>query len=1080
MASPPVPSYHISSFGRKLRNATFILPHTGQRLKGLVNLRKSGSSTDDGEDERTPLLPAGEAPIDRGGTTSRIYGNAYHLGERAYRFAISDAGKGVFKCSVAYLLGSLATFIPAIAAFLGHQDGKHVVATITVYFHPARSMGSMFKALICAFLAFLYAAFISLTSMCVAMFFEDTLDLLPLGHALVLIIFCGGGLGFIGWTKLRLGDPLVNVACSLASLAIITVLTKEGAVQKGDLSFAKIFQVLKMVIMGVIATMTVSFLIFPISARKQLRSNLVTMTDTLATMLGLITESFLRGSEEELQGAEFTNASGRNKKAYGMLDKLVKEAKLEHYVVGTEKEYRLEKRLVRWVQNTTQNMGGLRSAAALQFELLKQSRVTYGKHLLEGQSSPRIGSSPFGTPYHEHQPILSPSLHEGSEERQAITTPDMASQAILKSPEDIFELFITHLGPSMRSLAFTLKEILEELPFGPTPEHRVVVNSKFRISLDRALSLYRTSREEALKSVYKQKEIMRTRSLEVEADIEEVAASCGHFSFSLLDFGEQLKDLMAILDELQLEFEERPNGRSWNWLKFWRWRTGNSNDADAGLRISASGAKDISNMISIHRGKPKGAQSNSKADRLKERLAYRIWRSLSAFRRDDTKFAIKVGAGAALYALPSFLSATRPFYSYWRGEWGLLSYMLVCSMTIGASNTTGYARFLGTSLGAVCAIGSWYVTAGNVFFLAFLGWMMAMWTAYIILVKGQGPMGRFIMLTYNLCVLYAYSLSQDDSKGDQDEGGAHPVITEITLHRVVAVLSGCVWGIIFTRLLWPISARKKLKDGLSLLWLRMSVIWKRDPLSTMVQGKETAEYMNDREKLQVARFMSHLEGLQASARAEFELKSSFNDALYTSILRRTRSMVDAFHAMNLEIVKNRQASEGEIALLHYTMEERSQLTARISHLLSVLASSMKLEYPLSDVLPNIEHARDRLLSSIFHYRQDSRVSQLTTDEDYALLYAYALVTGQLCTQIMGIASESERDAVKGALVRLLLDRREDDDEHEMQPPSIDGFATTTISILAFVHSARETTVHPSAHLMCPSDPLFGFAQPVAS
>jgi hypothetical protein len=43
----------------------------------------------------------------------------------------------------------------------------------------------------------------------------------------------------------------------------------------------------------------------------------------------------------------------------------------------------------------------------------------------------------------------------------------------------------------------------------------------------------------------------------------------------------------------------------------------------------------------------------------------------------DTKFAIKVGAGAALYALPSFLQSTRPFYSHWRGEWGLLSYMLV-------------------------------------------------------------------------------------------------------------------------------------------------------------------------------------------------------------------------------------------------------------------------------------------------------------------------------------------------------------------------------------------------------------------
>lgn len=127
-----------------------------------------------------------------------------------------------------------------------------------------------------------------------------------------------------------------------------------------------------------------------------------------------------------------------------------------------------------------------------------------------------------------------------------------------------------------------MKEILEELPFEPTPDHRVIVNSKFRISLDRALSLYRTSREEALNSVYKQKEIMRTRSLEVEADIEEVAASCGHFSYSLLDFGEQLKDLLSILDELQLESEERPNGRSWNWLKFWHWRTRNNKDPDVG------------------------------------------------------------------------------------------------------------------------------------------------------------------------------------------------------------------------------------------------------------------------------------------------------------------------------------------------------------------------------------------------------------------------------------------------------------------------------------------------------------------
>ena len=53
-------------------------------------------------------------------------------------------------------------------------------------------------------------------------------------------------------------------------------------------------------------------------------------------------------------------------------------------------------------------------------------------------------------------------------------------------------------------------------------------------------------------------------------------------------------------------------------------------------------------------------------------------------------------------------------------------------------------------------------------------------------------MGRFIMLTYNLSALYAYSLSVKDIEDDDDEGGVNPVITEIALHRVVAVLSGYV------------------------------------------------------------------------------------------------------------------------------------------------------------------------------------------------------------------------------------------------------------------------------------------------
>lgn len=313
---------------------------------------------------------------------------------------------------------------------------------------------------------------------------------------------------------------------------------------------------------------------------------------------------------------------------------------------------------------------------------------------------------------------------------------------------------------------------------------------------------------------------------------------------------------------------------------------------------------------------------------------YKVWKGLRIFRRDDTKFAVKVGGGAALYALPSFLTATRPFYSHWRGEWGLLSYMLVCSMTIGASNTTGFARFFGTCLGAVCALVGWKISGGNVVPLAIFGWAMSFWTAYIIIAKRKGPMGRFIMLTYNLTVLYAYSLSRNDSEDDQDEGGESPIISDIAIHRVVSVLSGVIWGIIVTRLIWPSSAKRKLKNGLSVLWLRMSIIWKRDPLSRMSRDGTTVPYFDVKEKLELQRFLSHLESLQVAAQSEFSLKRPFPDAAYGNLLARTRRMLDSFQAMNLEIMKNLTASEGEAVMLKYTLRERVHLSARISHLLS--------------------------------------------------------------------------------------------------------------------------------------------------
>ena len=421
-----------------------------------------GTNGDERVDEHAPLLGRRDPGQSGSNSFEVILQSWIILIRRAWAFANSRTGRGVFKCSVAYFLGSLATFIPFFTKILGQQDGKHIVATITVYFHPARSKGSMFEAIICAILAFVYAAFIGFTSMGVSIFFGQTLDLIIVGHVIVLIIFCGGGLGFVGWVKQRLENPLVNIACSLTSLAIITVLTKEGAVQAARYSDDKIQQVMLMIIMGVLFTTVVSFSISPVSARRDLRENMGQITDSFADMLTVITRGFLTGSEQELRQARFLHASTHHREVFTSLTKNLKEAKFEHYVVGTEYQYQLEAKLVSCMQGLSQNIGGLQSAAETQFLLLAEPTTAGGTTPQSSfYSTPKLrktfsfASDVMTSPVDNRSPLA--AIDEDHEEDRAPTETanhqrqlsDDSFLPTMQNPADIFARFIEHLGPSM-------------------------------------------------------------------------------------------------------------------------------------------------------------------------------------------------------------------------------------------------------------------------------------------------------------------------------------------------------------------------------------------------------------------------------------------------------------------------------------------------------------------------------------------------------------------------------------------------------------------------------------------------------
>ncbi len=457
-----------------------IQPRTGERIKKTFTLRNSTHRADASSEY---LLASGQCDSARYremGTVERFIAIFVGRCREAYAYATSPTGVGILKCSLAYVLGSLATFVPLIAGLLGRNDGKHIVATVTVYFHPARSAGSMLEAVCLAFAAFLYAAFISFSSMAVSVFFGKR-HMLIFGHTLVLIVFCGGGLGLVGWTKQKLGNPLVNVACSLTSLATITILTKEGAVQAAMFSYEKVWQVLKMIIMGCTASAAVSLLVRPRLARTAFRDTCIHSTDAMAVMLNSITQSFLSGDEQDLKSEHFTKASSQSKSTFKTLLKDLGEAKFEHYALGTEEEYRISSRLVKCLEKLMQSIGGLRSAAETQFTLLAQSssngNTTGNDTASSSNFSEQTISQSSSTP-------LSPSL-DHVERRSSLLSailelPETASEGAASdiegsrgvddtqkqdtlntngsflqaefTPADMFSVFIAHLGPPMVSL----------------------------------------------------------------------------------------------------------------------------------------------------------------------------------------------------------------------------------------------------------------------------------------------------------------------------------------------------------------------------------------------------------------------------------------------------------------------------------------------------------------------------------------------------------------------------------------------------------------------------------------------------
>ena len=116
---------------QKLKNGTFVLPGTGERLRRQISLRVRSDGLD-GPADQEELENSGLWARERQGRIRRDYDGTLKSARDCWQWLRTPVAKDILKCQLAYILGSMGTFFPPFAKFLGHQDGKHMTATITV------------------------------------------------------------------------------------------------------------------------------------------------------------------------------------------------------------------------------------------------------------------------------------------------------------------------------------------------------------------------------------------------------------------------------------------------------------------------------------------------------------------------------------------------------------------------------------------------------------------------------------------------------------------------------------------------------------------------------------------------------------------------------------------------------------------------------------------------------------------------------------------------------------------------------------------------------------------------------------
>ncbi|KAG8906930.1 hypothetical protein FRB99_005704 [Tulasnella sp. 403] len=938
--------------------------------------------------------------------------------------SLTPLQRNILKCTIAYFIGSLFTYWPLLSDFLtdfvplnsteGPSPTGHMVATVVVYFNPAKTIGAMFEADTYCLVAAVFSSVVCLTSMGLFWLFEDMKGMEFFADSSVFLCI-GVAMSAVAWAKLWMERPSFNTACSMTSIMIFIVVVKEGGAEM-------LLHVLFIVLTGSVITNLVCFLLWPQSATTNLQNNMVKVLDSFATLLDMTTQTFLMQESYHPKHSKLLRAVEEHQASFTSLKKNLVEAKSEwcdsRIRAASQhrhgREYELYDTAIAGLTRLAQHLNGLRDGTRLQFDMAAQGLRTVKR----SDSQP-----PRRSPSRARSPPSMPGI-QGEQAESTVNGklphphPTVFADLVddMGPPLDALANACTSCLKRMRAAFKASRSYLDQTSYTPPEDFR-----EFAKKIERALFTFEhTSNQAVLKFFRRADESLKgdaADNLFVFEDNESVFLIY-FFIFTLQEFARELinlTDVMGAIDHAERRALAETREASFGWLGHVFYY-----DPTPGRRLSTPRVirKRLSTLIPSRQQRKDSPFPNVRPHApntihtpgrevlsFKGRLKKRLWELGDKLKDMNLKYAVKCGMATSILAAPALFEATRPLFTKYRGEWALISFFVVLSPTIGQTNFLSLHRVMGTMLGAVTAATIYTLFPDNPYVLSVFGTLFSIPCFYYIVSKPQYAIsGRFVLLTYNLTALYCYNSRDNDT--------INPI--DIAFRRFCAVTVGVIWAFIVSRWWWPLEARRALLQGLSEFCLNVGWLYTKlvqtysvppEELSrsaVLQQTNSGASTLHDTAShltVSVRHFMAmelhlqlsliKLQGLLAQTQHEPRLKGPFPVHLYRTILTSLQVILDKLHSMRCVTTREEWYTAVRRDFIIPVNPERREMVGNVILYFSTLASAFTLKRALPPYLPPAEDARQRLVAAI---RQLDVVKKREVKQAHHLLYfAYALM-----------------------------------------------------------------------------------------